>query len=341
MSNKQSIQSTALEKKVNLQQDGLMAVLTQMIIRYGLLMLGMLLMVLFSLTTDTFASILTLQAILSDKSILAILALAVTLVMIVGKIDLNVGFGVVLWHIMAVSLQVKNGWSPELVIIFVLACALLYGYINGILVAFADIDAFVATLGSGTVLYGVALWYSDSRQIVGELPDRFYDIYGIQFFSIPIGAFYVLALAVILWLLTEHTTIGRKMYAVGANPVAAELNGIATKRYVVSAFMASSFLTALASILLASQLGVGQASVGQDFLLPALVGAFLGSTTIKPGRVNIWGTMVAISVLSIGIAGLQQFGSAFFIEPIFNGMTLLLAITLAGYAKYRKMAGKK
>lgn len=341
MSHKQSIQSTALEKNVSLHKDGTIAVIVQIIIRYGLLILGVLLTILFSLIAETFASILTLQAILSDKSILAILALAATLVMIVGKIDLNVGFGVVLWHIMAISLQVNNGWSSEWVIVFVLLCALLYGYINGVLVAFADIDAFVATLGSGTVLYGVALWYSGGRQIVGELPERFYNIYGAQFFSIPIGAFYVLALAVLLWLITSHTTIGRKMYAVGANPVAAELNGIGTKRYVVGAFMASSFLTALASILLASQLGVGQANVGSDFLLPALVGAFLGSTTIQPGRVNVWGTMVAIAVLSVGIAGLQQFGSAFFIEPLFNGMTLLLAITLAGYAKYRKISGKK
>ena len=86
---------------------------------------------------------------------------------------------------------------------------------------------------------------------------------------------------------------------------------------------------------------VGQASVGMDYLLPALVGAFLGSTTIRPGRVNVWGTVVGIAVLAIGIAGIQQFGGAFWVEPLFNGATLLLSITLAGYAQRRRALNKK
>ena len=76
-------------------------------------------------------------------------------------------------------------------------------------------------------------------------------------------------------------------------------------------------------------------------LLPALVGAFLGSTTIRPGRVNVWGTLVGICVLAIGIAGIQQFGGAFWVEPLFNGATLLLSISFAGFAQRRRLANQK
>ena len=78
---------------------------------------------------------------------------------------------------------------------------------------------------------------------------------------------------------------------------------------------------------------IGQASVGLEYLLPALVGAFLGSTTIRPGRVNVWGTIAGVAILAVGISGIQQLGGEFYIEPLFNGVTLLLAIGLAGYAQ--------
>ena len=157
-------------------------------------------------------------------------------------------------------------------------------------------------------------------------------------FGLPITGFYVLALALVLWLVLEYLPIGRYLYAIGANPKAAALNGIPVRRYTIGAFVASGALTAVAGVLLASKLRIGQASVGLEYLLPALVGAFLGSTTIKPGRVNVWGTLVGVAILAIGIAGIQQFGGSFWVEPMFNGVTLLIAIGIAGYAQRRRGA---
>ncbi|MND58356.1 Ribose transport system permease protein RbsC [compost metagenome] len=151
----------------------------------------------------------------------------------------------------------------------------------------------------------------------------------------------MLIVAVVLWLITEHTPLGRCMYAVGGNPAAARLNGISVNRFTIGAFIASSVLTGFSGVLIAAEQGVGQASVGMDYLLPALVGAFLGSTTIRPGRVNVWGTVVGIAILAIGIAGIQQFGGEFWVEPLFNGATLLLSITLAGYAQRRRLLNQK
>ncbi|MGQ8818096.1 ABC transporter permease [Serratia sp. NA_13] len=338
---KTSVKSTALEQRVSLSQDGTGPWLMQLLTRYGLLLLCFALVILFSLISPTFASMLTLQAILSSKAKIALLALAATIPMIVGKIDLNVGFGIVLWHILAITLQVEYGFSWQMAVLVVLAFSALYGLLNGILVALADIDSFVATLGSGTALYAIALWHSGGRQIVGDLPDAFTALHHTEIGGIPIVALYVLIAAVVLWLITEHTPLGRCMYAVGGNPAAARLNGISVNRFTIGAFIASSVLTGFSGVLIAAEQGVGQASVGMDYLLPALVGAFLGSTTIRPGRVNVWGTVVGIAILAIGIAGIQQFGGEFWVEPLFNGATLLLSITLAGYAQRRRLLNQK
>ncbi|WP_244657470.1 ABC transporter permease [Pseudomonas sp. G5001] len=305
---------------------------------YGMPVLLLGLIVFFSvLLPGSFPTLLNLNSILGDKVIIAILALAAMVPMLTNKIDLTVGYGIVLWHILAISLQTRYGFSWQASVLIVLAAGLLFGLINGLLVEMARIDSFIATLGTGTVVYALALWHSGGRQVFGDLPEGFLLLNGASLFGLPIAAFYVLGLALLLWVVTEYLPIGRFLYAIGANPKAAELNGIPCRRYVVGAFMGSGVLTAFAGVLLASRLQIGQASVGLEFLLPALVGAFLGSTTIKPGRVNVWGTLIGVAVLAVGIAGIQQLGGAFFVEPLFNGVTLLLAIGIAGYAGRRRV----
>jgi ribose transport system permease protein len=94
-------------------------------------------------------------------------------------------------------------------------------------------------------------------------------------------------------------------------------------------------------VILAAKLRIGQANVGLDYLLPALVGAFLGTTTIKPGRVNVWGTLIGVVILAVGISGIQQLGGAFFVTPLFNGVTLVVSIALAAFAQRRRSAVKE
>lgn len=305
---------------------------------YGLVILTLSLILLFTiLLPDTFPTLLNVRSIISDKAIIAILSLAATIPMVTGKIDLTVGYGIVLWHILAISLQTLGlPWPVACVLVLLLGA--LSGLLNGLLVEIARIDSFIATLGTGTVLYALALWHTGGRQMVAILPDGFYALNATFVLGLPITGFYVLAIAITLWLILEYLPIGRYMYAIGANPTAASLNGIAVPRYVMGAFIASGTLTALAGVLLASKLRIGQASVGLEYLLPALVGAFLGSTTIKPGRVNVWGTLVGVIILAVGISGIQQFGGSFWVEPLFNGVTLLVAIGIAGYAQ-RKRGG--
>ncbi|MBV1703573.1 MAG: ABC transporter permease [Hyphomicrobiales bacterium] len=307
---------------------------------YGLPILAALLAVFFALLLpDTFPTLLNLRSIVSDKSIIAILSLAVMIPMATGKIDLTVGYGIVLWHILAISLQVNYGVPWPVAVVVVIALGGLVGLLNGALVEVAQIDSFIATLGTGTILYSIAMWHSQGRQIVGVAPDAFYALSAAYVLGLPVTGFYVLALALAMWIALEYLPIGRYFYAIGANPKAAALNGVPVRRYTMLAFVASGLLTGFAGVLLAARLRIGQASVGLEYLLPALVGAFLGSTTIKPGRVNVWGTLVGVAILAIGIAGIQQLGASFFVEPLFNGATLLVAIGIAGYAQRRRAVG--
>ena len=116
------------------------------------------------------------------------------------------------------------------------------GFLNGLLVEVAKIDSFIATLGTGTILYALALWYTGGRQVVGELPDGFLALNGTMIFGLPITGFYVLVIAFVMWLVLEYTPIGRYLYAIGANPKAAALNGIPVQKFVMGAFITSGLL---------------------------------------------------------------------------------------------------
>jgi ribose transport system permease protein len=171
----QSIESTALEPTRG-ELAGLS--LAQKLIRflpvYGLVLLTLLLIVLFSLLLpQTFPTVLNVRSIISDKAIIAILSLAAMIPMASGRIDLTVGYGIVLWHILAISLQTMFGVPWPIAVMIVLLLGALTGFLNGLLVEVARIDSFIATLGTGTILYALALWHTGGRQVVGVLPEGF------------------------------------------------------------------------------------------------------------------------------------------------------------------------
>jgi ribose transport system permease protein len=338
----QSIKSTALEPTApELAALSPWQAVLRLLPVYGLPLLTLLLIVVFSIALpDTFPTVLNARSILADKAIIALLSLAATLPMMAGRIDLTVGFGLVMWHILAIGLIVNSGVPWPLAVVAVVICAGGVGLINGLLVEVAQVDAFVATLGTGTILYALALWYTGGRQIMGTLPPSFIAINGASVLGIPAPALYVVALATLLWIVSERLPVGRFIYAIGANEKAAALNGIPVRRYVIGVFVASGVIAGLAGCVLAAKLRIGQANVGLDYLLPALVGAFLGSTTIKPGRVNVLGTLFGVLILAVGISGIQLLGGAFFVEPLFNGTTLVVAIALAAFAQRRRTVVK-
>ncbi len=309
----------------------------KLLANHALLLLTVALILLFSfLLPRTFPSMLTAQSILSDKSIVAFLALAEMTVISANQFDLSVGFMVSLLHSLAIGLMVGGAPWP-LVCLLVLGIGLAIGLLNGVLVRFAKIDSFIATLGVGTVAYGLAGWYTGGEQIIGDIPAGFTALDSTRLLGIPLSAVLLLVLAAVMWVAFEFLPIGRYLYVIGANERTAELTGIRVNRYVIGAFCVSGVITAIASLLLAARIQVGQSNVGQEFLLPAFVGALLGATTVRPGRVNVWGTVVAVLILAVGISGIEQMGGAFYVEPLFNGSTLIVAVGMAGWAARRRM----
>jgi ribose transport system permease protein len=314
------------------------ATLTRIIAVWGLPLLLVLLVLLFSiLKPDTFLTAFTFSSLANNRSIYALAALAVMIPMTANHFDLSVAGVLGISQILAIGLQTQQGLPWWLACLLILVLGLVVGFINGVLVTRVGINSFIATLGTGSILLGALQWYTEGRQVIGTLAPAFVALAGrLGSTGIPLALVYVLLVGLVLWVVFEYLPVGRYLYALGENPKAAELNGISAERYVTGAFMASALVAAFAGLVLQAQLRVGQSTVGQEFLLPAFTGALLGATAIKPGRTNVWGTIVAVAVLAVTVAGLNQLGAPFFVEPLFNGFMLILAVGLSVTAARRR-----
>ena len=301
--------------------------------RYGLFVLLVALTVFFSVVeNESFATWNNYRSILDNQTIVVLLALAAMVPLIVGRFDLSVASVLSISHVFAVGLIVKQGWSPAMSILATLVIALMIGLVNGILVVGLQVDAFVATLGSSSIVGGIALAYTGGRTIFGDVPSSFTDLARGRLWGIPQPVILAAVVATILAVVLGLLTVGRRMYATGGNERAARLTGIAANRYVIGAFVTSSFLAGLAGVVLGSRLGTASPSTGGSLLLPAFAGAFLGATTVRPGRFNVLGTIIAVYMLAVAVAGLQQMGAPVWFEPVFNGCALVLAVASSQWA---------
>lgn len=312
-------------------------VTTRILSTHGLLVLLILVFTIFAIARpDTFPTAFNVRSILADKSIVILVSLAEMIVVTANHFDLSVGYGVGLGQILVIGLQTREHLPWPIAAVAVMAIGLLVGLVNGLLVTRARIDSFIATLGVGTILYGISEWYTGGAQILGNIPTGFLAITK-NFLGVPMAAIYVVIIGIALWIVFEFLPLGRYLYVLGSNPRAADLSGISSRKYVLLAFMGAGLLTGFAGVVLGSRLGVGQSSVGPDFLLPAFVGSLLGATSVRPGRANVWGTVLAVLLLGVTVAGLEQIGAQFYVEPLFNGGMLILAVGLAGYAARRRL----
>jgi ribose transport system permease protein len=303
--------------------------------QYGLLGVLVALVVVFSLVLpSTFPTAFTFRTLMENQSVVALVSLAVMVPLITGQFDLSVGYMITLTNVLVIGLQVNSHlpWGAALLVVLVVGA--FVGLVNGFLVTVVGINAFIATLGTGTVLYGLAEWYTGGSQIAGNLSHGFVGL-AHTVGPIPAPAIYVVVVAAILWLFTEHMPRGRLFYVTGANLRAAELVGIRTRRVIWIAFIASAVLSCIAGLVLSSELAVGNSEVGPEYLLQAYAAAFLGATSIRPGRFNVWGTIVAVLILAVAVEGLQQLGASFYVESLFDGGILVIAVALSVFAARR------
>ncbi len=311
--------------------------LSNLVAVYGLLLVFLLIMLIFGLLRpSSFFSATNINTIMVSQSVTAILAFAEMVPLATKQFDLSIGYHLGMAQVLVVGLQITQGLAWPEAAALVLLASLLTGVINGVLVTYLRIDSFIATMGTGTLLYGVTNWYSNGEQISGMgLPDSFTNLTQI-FHGLPLPAVYVAVIAVALWIVTERLPVGRNLYVIGANVRAAELTGIDVRRHVMGAFVVSGLLSGFAGIVLGSILQTGTPSVGPEYLLPAFAATLLGATSIKPGRVNVIGTLLSVLVLAFSFSGVQQLGAPFYVQYFFNGGILVVAVGLSVYAARRR-----
>jgi len=270
-----------------------------------------------------------------SEAITAILALGLIIPVAAGAFDLSIA-GTMGLSVCVVMWMQSNGYSWYLGIVVSLVIGVLVGLINAFVVVKLKVDSFIATLGMSSILVAAAYWVTDGQQIVTGISPDFTQLGQKLVLGLPLPVFYMIGLSLILWWLLEYTPIGRYLYAVGGNPQAARLAGVRVDRITTGAFMLSGLIAAFAGVILAAKLGSASPDVGTSYLLPAFSAVFLGATQIKPGRVNVLGTLIAIFLLATGVKGLQLVGTPSYVKDLFNGLALIIAVALAARTARRR-----
>lgn len=300
--------------------------------RFGLLGVLVLIAVVFSLLKpETFGTWDNFRSILNAQVGVAFLAFAATLPLVVGEFDLSIASVFTLTQILVVGLVLEHSWSVPLAILVSMSAAAVIGLINGIAVSRFGVNSFIVTLASGSIAMGATLAYSEGESIYGEAPAALTSIARNELLGIPLPVVYAALAAIAITLVLSRFPAGRRMYAIGSNKRAAQLTGIRAGRYVVVTFVASACLAGIGGVLLGSELGAASSDTGQALLIPAFAGAFLGATAFAPGRFNIPGALVAVYVVGVAVAGLQQLGVALWVKPVFEGAMLFLAVGLSAW----------
>ena len=186
----------------------------------------------------------------------------------------------------------------------------------------------IGASAAGSCLSAGINWVSGGNEIIG-LSSGFQSIANDSLLGISLPVYYLLAVALLVWYVLEHTPPGRHVYAVGGNREAARLTGVRTGLVVFATLTVVGVAAGFAGVLVSSQVGAGDPSVGPAYLLPALAGVFLGSTQVQPGRFNVWGTLISVYVLAIGVKGLQLAGAPFWLPDMFNGLALIVAVAIS------------
>lgn len=302
--------------------------------KYGTLLAMAIMVLIFGLAIPNYAFLQTsnLLAIVNQSALTAIIAVGLTLVLVVGEMDLSIGYAASLAGIIVAGLMAKQGLPMPAAILATLLMGGVIGTVNGLIVTKARVNAVVATLGVGTVLVGLSYGYTSGSPIT-EVPKGFANLTLGSFIGIQNPIWYMLAVLVVLWVILNRTPLGQRMQAVGSNKGAARLAGIRTDRVTIAAFVIGGVCAALTGILLASLLGSGTVSAADGYLLDSFAAVFLGAATLRDGEFHVIGTFIGVLVVNIGFNGLSLFGTPTFWQFVFKGGILVLAVALSTIAR--------
>ncbi len=287
----------------------------------------------------------TVKTVLNQNTVSGIIALALIVPLSSRVFDLSIGYILGLATALTAYLLTATSIPLSLCIVITVAAGLGVGILNGTIVVPLKIDSFIGTLASGAVLSAVIILITGDLDISGlrlttDIAKLSNSVGGIQY---PV--FILLALGLVLWWLMSHTVTGRRLYATGFNDEAARLTGVPIARLRFMALIVSALVSTLAGIVLVSQIQSASPDLGPPYLLDAYAAAFLGATQIRPGRFNVWGTVIGVFMIATGQTGLSQVGAPIWAGDLFTGIVLLLALGITnlerGTAARRWMANRR
>lgn len=297
----------------------------------------------FSILSPVYFSVDNFLTMSSHVAIFGLLSIGMLLVILTGGIDLSVGStlgfaGVFAGFLMqGVSFEIFGVVVyPPVWAVVVLTCAMgaFVGAINGVLIAYFKVPAFVATLGMLYVARGVALLMTDGltyNNLDGsaELGNTGFGWLGFnRLFGIPVGVLILAAVAIVALLALTRTPFGRWVYSTGGNARAAELSGVPVKRVQVSVYVLSGICAAIAGLVLSSQLTSAGPTAGTTYELTAIAGVVIGGAALTGGRGNVRGTLLGAFVIGFLSDGLVIIGVSSYWQTVFTGAVIVLAVLL-------------
>jgi ribose transport system permease protein len=291
---------------------------------------ALLLIIIYTLMRPhTFPTVQNLRIILGDEAVAAILAIGLILPLASELFDISVGAAMGMAVILVGFLQEK-GMNPIWAALLTAVLGLVIGGLNSIVIVGLKVSPIIATLGMSSILSAVAYWITAGAGVYQGLSPSFFKVGQTQVFGIPIPVFYLLAIALIIYYVLEHTNFGRSARAVGGNPEAARLAGIQVNRIRAICLISGSLIACLAGVVYTARIGTSPLNAGDPYLLSSFSAVFLGSTQVQRGRVNVVGTLIAVYLIAIGVNGLQLiYPSNAWLTQFFQGAVLIVAVALA------------
>ena len=310
--------------------------MTGLLRRYGTLIGFAAIIVFFSISLpDTFLTGRNWLNISQQVSMLTVVAAAMTIVMVMGDFDLSVGSMASLAGIVAAVLF-TFGFSVPAAVSMALLVGLAGGAINGVLVSLFGILPFIATLATLTVFSGAAFLISDGKTIFGrDIPQAFSGFareglplgtIGDQTLSLPYLTIVAIVVVVLVWVLLEQTTFGRRLYAIGGNREAARLAGVRVKRLRLIAFALTGFGAAAAGLMYASRVASANPTQGSGLMLNAIAAVFLGMTMSEEGEPRVHATLIGVLILGVLDNGLTQMSVDSYVRDILVGVIIIAAV---------------
>ena len=294
----------------------------------GILVFFLICMFAFSLTSEQFLSQSNIMTVVRQASIIGIIAVGVTVVIIGGNLDLSVGSMLSFSTVLVVDLHDKIG--PIGAILMMFALTLMLGALNGFLVGFMRLNSLIVTLAMLSAIQGLVLIYSGGQNVdIANQSETWFGVFGQGYLlgiAVPIIIFSVLA--IIVQVVMSFTGYGRRIFAIGGNPMAAVYSGIRKNWCVFSTYLISAFCVACAALVLGSRVMGSQNNVGQGYELLVLAGIILGGTSLLGGAGSIWKTVIGVLILGFIQNGLLLMGYPYYTQWLVTWVIIILAVWL-------------